>query len=107
VRFISEIKPVLEYIYTGLYINEIIGYKTAIVIIDIPKGKEQVELIRVVYILGFYISLICLQKLNNKGVFWNNEKNILYYNRNITYAYCGRHYGQLTLEFNKPKPKDL
>ena len=29
----------------GLYTDKIIGYKTAIVIIDIPKGKEQVQLV--------------------------------------------------------------
>jgi hypothetical protein len=39
-KFISKIELVLKYVYTGLYINEIIGYKIAIVIIDIPKGKE-------------------------------------------------------------------
>ena len=36
------------------------SYKIAIVTINIPKGKEQVELIRVVYIPGFYTSLVYL-----------------------------------------------
>ena len=40
VRFISEIKPIIDYVYTGLYIKEIVGYSTAIVMIDMPKGKE-------------------------------------------------------------------
>jgi hypothetical protein len=39
-KFISEIKLVLKYIYIGLYINKIVGYRTAIVIINTPKGKE-------------------------------------------------------------------
>ena len=72
-----------------------------------PKSKEQIQLIKVVYILGFYTSLVCLQKLNNKSVFWNNEENTLYYSKNIIYAYCGRHYGQLILEYNKLKVKNL
>ena len=59
-RFISEIKPVLEYIYIGLYIDKIIGYKTVMVIINTPKGKEQIQFLKVVYILGFYTSLVCL-----------------------------------------------
>ena len=53
----------------GLYTEEIISYNIAIVIINYPKGKRQIELLEVAYILGFYINLICLQKLNNKGVF--------------------------------------
>lgn len=76
------------------------------VIINTPEGKEQVQLVRVAYILGFYISLVCLQKLNDKGVFQNNKENTLYYSKNVTYAYYSRHYGQLTLEYNKLKLKD-
>ena len=34
-----------------------------------PKGKKQIQLSKVVYILGFHTSLIYLQKLNNEGVF--------------------------------------
>jgi hypothetical protein len=39
-RFINNIKPILEYIYTGLYIEEIIGYRIAVVIINYPKSKK-------------------------------------------------------------------
>ena len=44
----------------GLYIDKIVGYGTAIVIFNIPKGKEQIQLIGAVYILSFYTSLVCL-----------------------------------------------
>ena len=40
VRFVSEIKLILDYIYIGSYIEEIIGFSIAIVIINRPKGKE-------------------------------------------------------------------
>ena len=30
------------------------------VIINTPKGKEQIQLLKAVYILGFYISLVYL-----------------------------------------------
>jgi len=40
VRFISKIKSILDYIYISLYIEEIIGFGIAIVIINRPKGKE-------------------------------------------------------------------
>ena len=40
VRFISKIKPSIDYIYIGLYMEEIVGFGTAVVIIDTPKGKE-------------------------------------------------------------------
>jgi hypothetical protein len=39
-KFISEIKLALEYIYIGLYIDKIIGYRIAIVTINTPKGKK-------------------------------------------------------------------
>jgi hypothetical protein len=49
--------------------EEIVGYSTAIVIIDYPKGKKQIKVLGVAFIPGFYINLVCLQKLNNKGVY--------------------------------------
>jgi len=41
-RFISNIKPILERVYIGLYIEEIIGYSIAVVIINNLKGKRQI-----------------------------------------------------------------
>ena len=41
-RFISNIKPATDWIYVGLYTEEIIGYGTAVVIINHPKGKRQI-----------------------------------------------------------------
>ena len=59
VRFISKIKPFIECVYAGLYIEQIISFKTAVVILNTPKGKEQILLIGAAYILGFYTSLVC------------------------------------------------
>ena len=86
----------------GLHTEEIVGYGTAVVMIDYPEGKRQIELLEAAYILGFYTNLVCLKKLNNKNVFWNNEKNILYYGDKVTYAHCGYHYSQTTIEYNEP-----
>ena len=68
-RFVSEIKPSIDCVYMGLYIEEIIGFKTAVVILDMPKGKEQILFIKAAYILGFYTSLIYTRKLNKKEVY--------------------------------------
>jgi hypothetical protein len=49
--------------------EEVIGYSTAVVIIDHFKDKKKIKLLGAAFILGFYINLVCLQKLNNKGVY--------------------------------------
>jgi len=38
-RFISDIKPIIERVYIGSHIEEIVGYSTAVVTINNPKGK--------------------------------------------------------------------
>jgi len=53
----------------GSHIEEIIGYSIAIVIINNLKGKRQIRLLGVAFILGFYTNLVYLNKLNNKGVY--------------------------------------
>src|SRR5436853_1907111 len=65
-RFISEIKPSIDRVYIGLYTEEIISFRIAVVIIDTPKGKEQILLIGAAYILGFHTNLVYIQKLNKK-----------------------------------------
>ena len=57
-RFSWSPKPILDYIYIGLYIKEIIGFSIAIVIISNPKGKKKILLTGVAYILSFYINLV-------------------------------------------------
>ena len=59
-RFISDIKLVLEYIYTGIYTENIIGYGIATVTIDYPDGKKQIRLLQAAYIPGFHTNLVCL-----------------------------------------------
>jgi len=39
-RFISNIKPILERVYIGSHIEEIVGHSIAIVMINYPKGKR-------------------------------------------------------------------
>ena len=39
-RFISDIEPASDHIYTGSHTEEIVGYGTAVVTIDHPKGKR-------------------------------------------------------------------
>ena len=39
-RFISNIEPASEYIYIGTYMEKIVGYSTAVVMIDYPDGKK-------------------------------------------------------------------
>ena len=58
VRFISEVELILDYIYIGLYIKEIVGFSIAIDIINRPKGKEQILFIEAAYILSFYTNLV-------------------------------------------------
>jgi len=91
----------------GLYVEKIVGYSIAIVTINYLKGKRQIELLEAAFMPGFYINLVCLKKLNNKGIYWNNEKNILYYGNNMIYACCGYYYSQLIIEYNEPKAEDL
>ena len=102
-RFVSDIEPTSDRIYVGSHMEEIAGFGTAAVTIDDPKGKKQILLTGAAYMPGFDTNLVCIQKLNDKGVYWNNEENTLYYGDNETYAHCGYHYGRTTLEYNEPK----
>jgi len=44
----------------GLYTEKIVGFGTAVVTIDMPKGKEQILLIGAAYIPGFHTNLVCI-----------------------------------------------
>jgi len=65
-KFISDIKPILERVCIGLHIEEIIGYSIAVVTVNNPKGKRQIQLLGAAFILDFYTNLVYL---NNKGVY--------------------------------------
>jgi len=58
VKLVSEIKPILDYIYIDLYIKEIISFGIAIIIINKLKGKERILFIGAAYILSCYTNLI-------------------------------------------------
>ena len=102
-RFISDIKPATGQIYMGLHTEEIVGYSTAVVTIDHPKGKRQIQFLETAFILDFYTNLMSLKKLNKKGIYWNNKENIQYYGNKVTYTHCSYHCDQSTLKYNKPK----
>ena len=59
-RFISDIEPTSDRLYAGSNTEEIVGYGTAIVTIDRPMGKTQMQLLRAAYVLSFYTNLVCL-----------------------------------------------
>ena len=107
VRFISEIEPSIDCVYVGSHTEEIVGFGTAVVTIDTPEGKEQIRLIEAAYIPNFYTNLVCLQKLNDKGIYWNNKENLLYYGDNVIYTRYSYYYGQSIFKYNELKAKDL
>ena len=90
-----------------MHTEEIASYNTAVVTIDHFKSKKQIQLLKAVFILGFHTNLVSLKKLNEKGVYWSNEKNILYYGNKVMYAHCGYHCDQSTFKYNEPKEEDL
>ena len=55
------------------------GFRIAKVIVITLLGKQKIYLINAVYVLGFHINLVCNYRLNEKGVFWHNKGNYLYY----------------------------
>ena len=57
-----------KYIILSL-IEEIVGYGIVVVIIDYLKGKRQILLTVVAFVLSFHTNLVCIHKLNNKNVY--------------------------------------
>jgi hypothetical protein len=104
-RFVSNSELTSDHIYVDSHTEEIVGFGTAAVTIDTPEGKERIMLIGAAYVPSFYTNLACIQKFNDKGVYWNNKENTLCYGNNKLYAYCGYHSGQTTLEYNEPKTR--
>jgi hypothetical protein len=102
-RFVDDIRPSTELIDAGSRLESIKGFGTAKVMINTPEGKKTITLLNAAYIPSFHTSLVCLQKLNEHGVFWDNKNNLLYYGDRQTYAYCGWHSNQSTLEYHELK----
>ena len=42
-----------------------------------PKGKKQILLTEAAFVPSFHTNLVCIQKLNDKGVYWNNKERRL------------------------------
>jgi len=98
-RFVDELRPSNDFVYAGTGLDPIEGIGTAVIIIQTPSGPRRILLADVAYVPAFHTNLACLKKFNNKKVFWDNEKNLLYYGDRQMYAYCGWHSNHLTLEY--------
>ena len=57
-----------------------------------PLGPKEILLAKVAYILDFHTNLACLKKLNNKNIWWDNRRNLLYKNKYKIFIYYKRYY---------------
>ena len=73
VRFIGDIRLASNQLYARSSIENIKGFGIAKVIVITPLGKKKIYLNEAVYILGFHTNLVCMRRLNKKGVFWHNK----------------------------------
>jgi len=88
-------------------VTPIKGIGTAAITIQTPSGPREILLAEAAYVPGFHTNLACLKKFNDKNVWWDNEKNLLYKNDHETFAYCEHHCNQQTLEYNELRPRAL
>jgi len=78
--------------YTGTGINPIKGIGTVAITIQTPSGPRKIFLANAAYIPAFYTNLAYLKKFNNKNVWWDNKKNLLYKKDDYkTFAFYKRH----------------
>jgi len=106
-RFIDELWPSKDVVYAGATVVPIEGIGTAAITIQTPLGPREILLAEAAYVPAFYTNLACLKKFNDKNVWWDNRRNLLYKNDHETFAYCERHCNQSTLEYNEPRPRTL
>jgi len=91
-RFIDELWPSNDFVYAGTGLDPVEGIGTVAVIIQTPTGPKRILLANAAYVPAFYTNLACLDKFNNKNIWWDNEKNLLYHKDDRkTFAYCERH----------------
>ena len=56
-------------------------------------GPRELFLANAAYVPAFYINLAYLKKFNKKNIWWDNEKNLLYYKNDYkTFAFCKSYY---------------
>ena len=67
------------------------GVGTAVITIRTLLGPKKIFLADVAYVLGFYINLACLREFNDRDIWWDNKKNLLYKNDYKTFVYCERY----------------
>ena len=73
--------------------------------IQTPSGPREILLAQAAYIPDFHTNLACLKKFNDKNIWWDNRRNLLYKNDHKIFAYYERHCNQSTLEYNEPRPR--
>jgi hypothetical protein len=59
--------------YAGKGVESITGFRTAKISLESSNSIYYAMLSNSAYIPEFNVNIISLQKLNAKGVFWNNE----------------------------------
>ena len=93
-RFIDELRPSKGVIFAGTVVVLVEGIGTAAITVQTPLGPREILLVKAVYVPDFHINLACLTKFNDKDVWWDNRRNLLYKDDKDdleTFAYCERH----------------
>ena len=106
-RFVDELRPSKGVVFAGTVIVLIEGIGTAAITIQTPSGPREILLAEAAFVPDFHTNLASLTKFNEKDVWWDNRRNLLYEDDHETFAYCERHCNQSTLEYNEPRPRTL
>ncbi len=64
---------------------------TVVIMIQTLLGLKKILPAKVVYIPNLYVNLAYLKKFNDKNIWWDNKKNLLYKNNHEMFPYCERH----------------
>lgn len=68
-------------LFSGTTVYSIESYSTVDFIVQIPTDPKTMILIEVALVPGFLTFLVSLQRLTRKGLHWDIQNNLLYYNR--------------------------
>jgi len=91
-----------DYLYAGDSTIPIEGFGTVKITVQGPTGPFEIALKDTAFVPTFHTNVASLDRFISKEVHWDTQKNRLTY-RNETFCTIQRHYGQWTLEYNKPK----
>lgn len=93
-RFVDELRPSNDFVYAGTGLDPIEGIGTAAITIQTPSGPKEILLAEAAYVPASHTNLACLRKFNDKNVWWDSRRNLLYKNDHEIFAYCERHCNQ-------------